>query len=101
MNERPSIPGSISYRDLQAFAQNAPAEPAAGTGDRPETELATLDSALEAWNRTSQELLRSLQQAGPTVGPRLTPRQLMALGALQAHVSMGLQALASSRRSRD
>ena len=97
MEEPLAIPASISYRQLQALAQSAPADVAtshAGSG----SETAALDSALEAWSRASQQLLQTLQQTGPAVAEGRAPRQLMALGALQAHVAMGLQALASSRR---
>jgi hypothetical protein len=85
MEEPLAIPASISYRQLQALAQSAPADaaPLDGTSG---CEPTALDSALEAWSLASQQLLATLQQAGP------------ALGALQAHVAMGLQALASSRR---
>lgn len=98
MEEHPAIPASISYRQLQALAQCAPADPAldveAGASHHP-----ALEAALETWSRSSQELLQALQQAGPAIAGSRSPRQLMALGALQAHVAMGLKALASSRRS--
>ena len=97
MEEPFAIPASISYRALQAFAQNAPTETdpiqASADGDN-----ASLEAALEAWSHASQQLLQTLQQAGPAMAQERAPRQLMALGALQAHVAMGLQALASSRR---
>jgi hypothetical protein len=97
MEEPLAIPASISYRQLQTFAQSAQADAApiaaaAGSG------TTAIDSALEAWSRASQQLLQTLQQAGLAVAEGRAPRQLMALGALQAHVAMGLQALASSRR---
>ncbi|QPN63458.1 hypothetical protein [Synechococcus sp. CBW1004] len=97
MEEPLAIPASISYRQLQNLAQSAPADatPISASSD---SEMANLDNALEAWSRASQQLLQTLQQAGPAVAEGRGPRQLMALGALQAHVAMGLQALASSRR---
>ena len=97
MEEPLAIPASISYRQLQALAHNAPAETTANASDAP-SETAALEAALEAWSRASQQLLQTLQQSGPAVAEGRAPRQLMALGALQAHVAMGLQALASSRR---
>lgn len=105
MEEPLAIPASISYRQLQALAHNAPAEltPIAtdATGETAVLgETAALEAALEAWSRASQQLLETLQQSGPAVANGRAPRQLMALGALQAHVAMGLQALASSRRPR-
>lgn len=97
MEEPLFIPASISYRDLQAFAQNAPAEPVPPTPAAAD-DTTSLDAALEAWSHASQQLLATLNQAGPAIAEGRAPRQLMALGALQAHVAMGLQALASSGR---
>jgi len=98
MEEPLAIPASISYRQLQELAQNAPGETIPTTSaDGQDT--AALDAALDAWSRASQQLLQSLHQAGPALAKGRAPRQLMALGALQAHVAMGLQALASSRRA--
>lgn len=98
MEEPLAIPAAISYRDLQVLAQTAQPEstPVSPAGA---PESAALDQALEAWSRASQQLLQTLQQSGPAVAEGRAPRQLMALGALQAHVAMGLQALASSRRA--
>lgn len=98
MEEPLPIPAAISYRQLQDFAQGAPSEVTA-IRTSSDGETAALDSALETWSRASQQLLQTLQQAGPALAEGRAPRQLMALGALQAHVAMGLQALASSRRS--
>ena len=97
MEEPLAIPASISYRQLKALAQSAPADMTPIVA-APSGETAALDAALEAWSRASQQLLQSLQQAGPAVAEGRAPRQLMALGALQAHVAMGLQALANGRR---
>jgi hypothetical protein len=99
MEEPLAVPVSVSYRQLQTLARSAPADLTpvnVGT----DSETAALERTLEAWSRASQELLQTLQQAGPTLAEGRAPRQLMALGALQAHVAMGLQALASSRRPR-
>jgi len=95
-----SAPASLSFRQLQAYLQTAPAEISRSDAASPPP-LAGLDAALEDWGRTSQELLQLLQQAGPAADERRGPHQLMALGALQAHVAMGLQALARVRRPQD
>lgn len=100
MEEPFAIPASISYRQLKALAQSAQAD-AAPTAASAGSVTTAIDSALEAWSRASQQLLQTLEQAGPTVAEGRAPRQLMALGALQAHVTMGLQALASSRRPQE
>lgn len=97
MEDPLAIPSSISYRHLRDLAQNAPVE-TTPTAARSDSQEDAVGHALDAWSRASQQLLDTLQQAGPDLAQGHTPRQLMALGALQAHVAMGLQALASSRR---
>jgi hypothetical protein len=100
MEEHLSFPEALSYRQLLQLLQTAAPEPnpdgTAGGGARD-----ALEASLEAWSRCSQELLQRLQQAGPELASLQHPRQLLALGALQAHVALGLQALASSRRAPD
>jgi len=98
-----SAPASLSFRQLQAYLQTAPAE-ISRSDAASQPPLAGLDAALEDWGRSSQELLQLLQllqQTGPAAHERRGLRQLMALGALQTHVTMGLQALAQVRRPQD
>lgn len=91
MAERPGfdVPDAISYQHLRrhlAHASPDPVpEPAADPG---------LDGVLHRYAEVSKELLKHLQavQQGSCPGDR-GDRQLMALGALGAHVQMGLMAL--------
>jgi len=83
------VPDAISYQHLRrhlAHASPDPVpEPAADPG---------LDEVLHRYAAVSKQLLRQLQavQQGADACAR-TDRQLMALGALGAHVQMGLMAL--------
>lgn len=99
MENPSSVPASISHRQLQALLSQAPVEPGS-VGEHAPADPA-LEEALATWSRSSQQLLQALQQSAPSLRGRCTPRQLMALGALQAHVAMGLQALASGLRPQD
>ena len=86
MEEPLAIPASISYRQLQTLAQSAPADMSpshAGSG----SETAALDSALEAWSRSSQELLQRLQDSLPAL-LRLS-HKLDAAGGRRAHGRVG------------
>ena len=47
---------------------------------------------LKGWAETSHEILRVLQEKDPKVFKNLNPRQLMAMGALQAHLTLSMQA---------
>ncbi|MEB3307010.1 MAG: hypothetical protein VKK98_02540 [Cyanobacteriota bacterium] len=86
MEEQSDVPESVSYRQLRDWLG------AAADSSRQET----LSSQLESWSHSSRQLLALLQAAGPELGEGRSPRQLMALGALQAHLAMALQAGAAS-----
>jgi hypothetical protein len=98
----PSFPSSISYRQLADWLRQAPAEsePLQENAEAPAE--ATADESLEAlfsnWARSSRELFEVLQRGGSPLSRGRSPRQLMALGALQAHLAMALQAHAASTR---
>ena len=90
MAERPGfdVPDAISYQHLRRHLAHASPDPTP-----PATDPA-LDEVLRRYAEVSKELLQQLQavQQGADAGRR-GDRQLMALGALGAHVQMGLMAL--------
>ena len=98
----PAVPSSISYRQLAAWLQHAPAEaepvqaiaeaPAEPGADQAHEEL------FASWARSSRQVLEVLQRQGKVLSQGRSPRQMMALGALQAHLAMALQAHAASGR---
>jgi hypothetical protein len=102
-SEASAVPPSLSFRQLQTLLANAHADPMAGDSRQDSgAEPQLWEQHLAAWSQASQQLLASLRQAGPAVGQGRSARQLMALGALQAHLAMALQAAtASNGRERD
>jgi hypothetical protein len=92
------IPPSVSYRQLAAMLSLAPAEPASAdpAASSLSAERQAFEVLLAQWSRSGQQLLRALAQGGPVVAEGRAPRQLMALGALQAHLAMALQAHAAA-----
>lgn len=91
MAERPEfdVPDAISYQRLRRHLAHASPDPLPQPAANP-----ALDEILHRYAEVSKELLRQLQavQQGSDAG-RQGDRQLMALGALGAHVQMGLMAL--------
>jgi len=89
MAERPEfdVPDAISYQRLRRHLAHASPDPLPAADP-------ALDEVLHRYAEVSKELLRQLQavQQGADAGRR-GDRQLMALGALGAHVQMGLMAL--------
>ena len=90
-------PDAISFRALATLHQHALVE---ADGARQEQRngpaLQELQGLLEQYGQLSQRLLAALNAQAPALKPQRSARQLMALGALQAHLHMGLRALAAS-----
>lgn len=61
-------------------------------------ELAELEQLLGAYGQLGQRLLQQLARQGTALEQHRHPQQVMALGALAAHIRLGLQALAASRQ---
>ena len=62
----------------------------------PSTSCSQLQGLLEQYGQLSQRLLAELNAQAPALKQQRSARQLMALGALQAHLQMGLRALVAS-----
>jgi hypothetical protein len=60
--------------------------------------LADLDQLLGAYGQVGEQLLQQLARQGTALEQHRHPQQVMALGALAAHIRLGLQALAASRQ---
>jgi hypothetical protein len=91
------VPESISHRQLMTLLQTAvpdavkvEAEAQGGRGQE-------FEALLRAYGQVSHRLLQELQKGDGSLAEGRSPRQLMAIGALQAHVHMALQALAASQ----
>ncbi len=101
MEDHPNIPEAVSYRQLSAWltaaTEQAPlTDQPDAAGPAASTQQERFRAQLQSWSSSSQQLLAMLQAAGPALGEGRSARQLMALGALQAHLAMALQAGAAS-----
>ncbi|AFY30167.1 hypothetical protein [Cyanobium gracile] len=92
------VPASVSFRQLAAMLGKAPVEaeqqgelPTAATAERE-----AFERLLAEWSRSGQRLLAALGNGGPATTEGRSPRQLIALGALQAHLALALQAHAGA-----
>ena len=118
-----AVPEAISFRQLETLRQCAIEAGRTGSGsdsaaDSPFTnpiegpsqgdslpgqpqnggdELAELEQLLGAYGQLGQRLLQQLARQGTALEQHRHPQQVMALGALAAHIRLGLQALAASR----
>jgi hypothetical protein len=84
---------SLGHGPAKAQARRQSGQPQAAAA-----ELAELDQLLAAYEQLGQRLLQQLGRQGTALEQHRHPQQVMALGALGAHIRMGLQALAASRQ---
>ena len=93
------LPDAISHRQLAELLPSAlkdrplrATEPAAATSAQEPVE-----ALLERWTSLSLELLETIRRQDPSLIQGRKPHQLMALGALHAHLAMAMRARAASR----
>jgi len=106
------LPDALSHRQLTEWLKQAPRETehaedtahllqdsVANSGDNLDDnsdDNDRLQSLLRQHEALSQAILEELSRQGEAMQGRYRPPQLMALGALAAHLRLGLQALAAS-----
>lgn len=98
----PPAPEALSHRQLQALLRLAPREADRGpleasANDQPGSPLLRLRQLLAEHEALSQAILEELSRQGDALQGSYSPPQLMALGALAAHLRLGLGALEASR----
>lgn len=91
------VPQAISHRQLITLLQTAAPDASMVEGGAEEDRSDELEELLRSYGQVSKRLLQALQQRNGPLGKGRSPRQLMAIGALQAHVTMALQALTASQ----
>lgn len=104
--DRPDpLPHAVSFRQLEHWRQHAAngvtaRQPGSseGCGAPSQESGAQLEQLLNQYERLSQELLHELGRQAENLRQQRTGEQLLALGALNAHLRLSLQALAASRR---
>lgn len=88
--EHVNLPAAISHRQLRQMLEKAQTEPDHHGPDG----FATL---LQEWSDSSQRLLAAMQASHDALAQGRSAKQLMALGALQAHLAMALRAGSAAR----
>jgi DNA-binding LacI/PurR family transcriptional regulator len=91
------VPEAISYQGLRHHLQTAPREESCeDSSGAPGANHLDLQKAMANYAEASQGLLRIMHSNNPDLQQGFSANQLMALGALSAHIRMGLQALKAS-----
>ncbi len=96
-----NIPSSISHKQLNKLFINAHKEFTSNKDiDNSFTKKEEVfDQSIESWKNSSKELLSFLSSNKKYIAEGKSPNQLMALGALEVHISMALQALKATEEN--
>lgn len=100
MNEIPHFPQSISHKKLTKFMLNAQKDDLNCSIDEESinsSEYENYKELLEEWELISKEMLSNLAKKDIFNSQNRSSRSLMALGAMEAHLSMAMQALKASQ----
>ena len=94
MSEYSSLPFSISHKQLNSLLANAqkeehnnPNEPCSHSQEKEDFELLLLN-----WSSLSEELIKVISQKKDYLSNNKGANSLLALGALDAHLKMAIQA---------
>ena len=95
MNESNNLPQAISHKKLSFLLLNAQKDKFANSGEsEQDTKLQDeLLSELDDWELSTKSLLKKISSRNLKQLQEKSPDALMALGAMEVHLNMALQAL--------
>ncbi len=98
MNDSSSLPAAISHKKLNSFLNSAKKELSKNDikKDIESEEKRVIEKLFNDWTLISKKLLSSLNKKSQSLTKNKSPKSLMALGALEVHLNMALQAKQSS-----
>ena len=98
MGDLPSIPNSISHKKLFSLLGTATKKKIINDSPtaRPTEKVEEFKDLIEEWSKISTEVLKSFEENDRAMLEGISRNQAMALGVLQAHLRMALQAKSAS-----
>ena len=94
MNESNKLPQAISHKKLSFLLLNAKKDKFANSESEQDTKLQDeLLAELDDWELSSKSLLKKISAKNAKHLQDKSPNALMALGAMEVHLNMALQAL--------
>jgi len=96
LNEFDSIPTSISHKQLNAMLVSAYKE-SNDLQDGLSLEKNEFKKLMNEWTESTKYIMNYLSKNKDVLGEGKEPNSLMALGAMEVHISMAIQALKASK----
>ena len=99
MAEFNPLPGSISHKQLKALQAKAQKETNADDHppEKSQEDGEFLKESLKKWAELSNEVIKNLSAGVKSLEKDKAPNEVMALGALEAHLKMALRAYKASK----
>tara|TARA_Y100000589_G_scaffold290128_1_gene292653 strand:- start:1729 stop:2037 length:309 start_codon:yes stop_codon:yes gene_type:complete len=95
MNESNNLPSAISHKKLSFLLLNAQKDKIINTNDinQNSEEYEKLLSELKDWELSTKTLLKKISKSNKNLLNEKSSESIMALGAMEVHLNMALQAL--------
>ena len=95
MNESDNLPQAISHKKLSFLLNNAKKDMFLGSNDSEiyKDVKKSFLSELESWEEMTKEILKEISTKKDNICEGKDPNSIMAMGAMEVHLNMALQAL--------
>ena len=98
MSDLNPIPNAISHKKLNSFKRTAYKDSLfeQATDNELSNHQVEFNELTASWSKLSKEILFHLSQSKNNLADGKSPSSLMALGAMEVHINMAIQALKAS-----
>ncbi len=93
MEELRPIPDSISHKKLSGLINNAKKELSITEDTNPNNSKTDLEELFTSWQKLSKKVIKEINNSNPPIINEKSPKSLMALGAMEVHINLAIQAL--------
>ena len=95
MSESNNLPQAISHKKLTYLMLNAQKDTSASDNvkDNDSLEKKEFDELINNWEITTKDIIKKISKRNESLLKGKSPNSLLALGAMEVHLNMALQAL--------
>ena len=93
MGNSNNLPKAISHKKLSSLMLNAKKDKFSSKDDLSNIELQEFEESLKNWDKNTVNLLQKISSKNKKLLDKKSTNAIMALGAMEVHLNMALQAL--------